>query len=365
MEPPPDLQVFLANRPIKTTSDFSSAVLDWLGGSGALESPRGIAGSLLDSQSLIYRQIWQAFKTIIPGQVSLPGEDEDSFACAPQGYFVKEVINPILKPLFIGMNVMGGKNPWDNSPRFVSSSFQTSIPAQVAPPVHPRRQARSPSSPLNGTNHSPPPKVVSSPPSNCVYMSKVMSAVNNPKKLMTLLGFPKELVEHPQVTFRLGINHGDYKTFFIDGPPEDPNWAKKVVGMKLKTDLVKTFIHMDFARPRKSQVNRQEAAKEVEAAIRNCFQAQAMEEDDEVEVVRVNPAPGRNKRPISPKRSLFQDDSDAMNSSFTGSDLNSPPPKSARPHQTPAKDGVGGEVNEGEEGGSPQAMEEDSSATEK
>lgn len=54
-----------------------------------------------------------------------------------------------------------------------------------------------------------------------------------------------------------------------------------------------------------------------------------------------------------------------MNSSFS-SDVNSPPPKSAKPHQTPSKDGAGDEVNEGEEegGSSPQNMEEDPPASE-
>jgi hypothetical protein len=198
-----------------------------------------------------------------------------------------------------------------------------------------------------------------------VYISRVMSEVNDPQKLMKVLGFPEDLVHHPQVTFRLGRQHGDYKSFFVDGPPDDPNWAKRVVGMKLKTNLVNTSIHMDYARPRKTQVNRQEVVKELEAAIRNCFQTQPMEQDDELQVTGVKPPPpGRNKRPSSPKKSLFQWDSDAMNSSFS-SDMNSPPPKSAKPHQTPSKDGVGSEVNEGEkDGGTPQTMEEDPPASE-
>ena len=360
MEPPPDLQVFLANRPIKTISDFNSSLLDWLHRAGALESAQTIAGSLLDANSLIYRQIWETFQIIVFREVSLPGADEDSFTCTPQGYFVKEVINSILKPFILGMNAVGGKTPGENSPRLVSSSFQTSIPAQVAPPAPPRRQARSPSSSFNGNNRSPAPKVVSPPPTNGVYMSKVMSEVDNPKQLMVLLGFPKELVDHPQVTFRQGRQYGEYKTFFIEGPLNDPNWAKKVVGMKLTTNLVNTSIHMDYARPRKPQVDREEVVKEVEAAIRNRFQAQpTMEEDDEVQVVGVMPPPpGRNKRLMSPKKSLFQEDCDAMNSSFS-SDITSPPPKAAKPHQTPGSGGGGSEVNGGEEGGSLQTMEED------
>jgi len=371
MEPSPNLLAFLANRPTKTISAFKSALLAWLGEIGALKSAHSIAGSLLAPESLIYRQIWEAFKISFPTHVSPPEVDEDAFERAPQGYFMTEVMYPILQPLFLGMNVVGGKTSGDDHPRSISSSNQTFIPAQVAPPVHHRRQARSPTSPITAANRSPPPKGVSPPPSNGVYMSKVMHYVDDPKKLLTVLGYPRELVENPQVTFHLGVTHGNYKTFFVYGPPGDPDWAKRIVSRKLQTDLVNTSIHMDLAHPRKMQVNRKEAVKEVEAAIRDCFQAQPMEEDGEVQVMRVVPPPlGRNKRSISPKKkSLFSggdSDSDPMNSSFS-SDVNSPPPKSAKPHQTPSKDGAGDEVHEGEEegGSSPQNMEEDPPASEK
>lgn len=182
-------------------------------------------------------------------------------------------------------------------------------------------------------------------------MSRVPRAVADPKKLLSFLNFPEDLVEHPKVTYRLGRGREDYKTFIVDGPHDDPNWAKRVMGVKRRTHLVNTTIHMAFAHPRVSTAERKEKMKEMEAAILNAFQAQPMEEDEEVKIVGVKSPPPGKKRSMSPKKSLFNEgDSDAMNSSFS-SDIGSPPTKSAKPYQTPGK--------EGEEGESSQSMEED------
>jgi hypothetical protein len=196
-----------------------------------------------DPQSPTYRHLHDTYFSICSSQEPGKGMTEDE-----RGAWFHEAVISVVKEAmdfggFLELQKMAPKHHDDaENPKPVPTPSSAPMQTRVVPPSRPRL--------MFGMKPEVQPAIIST---NTIYISKLKDGVNKDhhKLIDTLdaLRFPTDLV-HASTKLR-PYKEGPINQCFLEGPEDDPSWAKKMIEAKKFSNIKDTIIHMALAHPKR------------------------------------------------------------------------------------------------------------------
>ena len=353
----PSIASLIQVIPVKSPGEFMSMMITYL--STLPYDAEQVMRDFANPSSALFRHLFEIMKSAPFWEEKHVGMSDDDRRVV----FYREMVKPLKAAMEFGERtmIMGMKKvrpfPLDDSPK----TEETIVPQKEQPIKPPMPTPNPPRSVIVPNN-------VPSPSTNTLYMSQLPDGVNANLDMMIrtlyeVLDFPSDLC-HAQLRLRVGKHNN---TCFLQGPRDDPEWAKKMIEAKPPptSRLYDSKIHMDYAKPRRQVSSPGRPQKVAELATRLARVgiksppplSKAPKTPDPSNQSSSNHHEGDNqqskKRPMEGRQRLvFENDKDKMDTRSSPEGMRSPSLKHMNTQPTPsfvrhAKDTLSQEKNEG------------------